>query len=306
MQAYRINSPAVTLPGTTQAHLADDSLLRRPVDQRANCEGWRACRLPGFTLIELLVAIAVIALLVGILLPSLSKAREHARAGVCGSNIRQLVIGNSMYADEHHGLLCPGAPNFVEQNLKRWHGERDHTGSPFDPKRSPLATYLTPVSQVKRCPSFLAAEKHSAAAFELNNGGFGYNNAYLGRQLREVPGGSFRVETDLAGEAISHVGRPGATVMFADTALAASAEGVIEYSFAEPRFHPEYLASGFRADPSIHFRHGGQASIAWTDGHVTRKARTFTASSGLYSGDPAVFDIGWFGHRDDNGYFDLQ
>jgi len=52
----------------------------------------------GFTLIELLVVIAIISLLVAILLPSLSGARRAARASVCLSNIRQLELAHTLYA----------------------------------------------------------------------------------------------------------------------------------------------------------------------------------------------------------------
>jgi prepilin-type N-terminal cleavage/methylation domain-containing protein/prepilin-type processing-associated H-X9-DG protein len=55
----------------------------------------------GFTLIELLVVIAIIAILMALLLPSLKGAREAARAGVCGSNIRSVIQAITMYADEN-------------------------------------------------------------------------------------------------------------------------------------------------------------------------------------------------------------
>jgi prepilin-type N-terminal cleavage/methylation domain-containing protein len=61
-----------------------------------------------FTLIELLVVIAVIAILIGILLPSLGAARETARQTVCASNIRQLIVGASAYAAGERGYYSSG------------------------------------------------------------------------------------------------------------------------------------------------------------------------------------------------------
>lgn len=61
----------------------------------------------GFTLVELLVVVAIIAMLISLLLPSLGKAREATKAAVCGSNQRQLAIAATAYAADNQDWLNP-------------------------------------------------------------------------------------------------------------------------------------------------------------------------------------------------------
>ena len=66
----------------------------------------------GFTLIELLVVISIIALLVAMLLPVLSSARDAARAIQCGTQLKQLHLATTLYATDHEQWI----PYFFEGN----------------------------------------------------------------------------------------------------------------------------------------------------------------------------------------------
>jgi len=110
----------------------------------------------AFTLIELLVVIAIIAILMAILMPSLSVAREQARSLHCRGNIRTLTLGWLMYKDENDGKLVGGFPERPEQAA--WvqipPGGVDSTVEQKKEyiKRGALWSYIKKV-EVYRCPS---------------------------------------------------------------------------------------------------------------------------------------------------------
>ena len=83
----------------------------------ASCSPGRSDR-RAFTLIELLVVVAIIALLISILLPSLQRAREQAKQTVCMSNMRGIGQAFSMYADEFKGVWPAAVDSMGTQN--RW------------------------------------------------------------------------------------------------------------------------------------------------------------------------------------------
>jgi prepilin-type N-terminal cleavage/methylation domain-containing protein/prepilin-type processing-associated H-X9-DG protein len=119
----------------------------------------------AFTLVELLVVIGIIALLIAILLPVLSRAQKQARQAACLSNQRQLIMALFMYCHENKGVF-PGGPGHAYYNgtLTFFNGLASWDTNAFNPyscnqdeKSGPtfLAKYVSNSKKIPACPEEL-------------------------------------------------------------------------------------------------------------------------------------------------------
>lgn len=260
----------------------------------------------GFTLIELLVVVAIIALLVAILLPSLGAARQQARAVQCLTNLRTLGQGIALYLNENQDVLPPS-------RLPKISGETCRPTASIAGGIKYRPTFIAMMSNSVGVPPFddpkackTETDRHGEVGDRQNysypayvcpsvpdwtderDGAYGYNYHFLGNS-RTFPGQGETAYKNWPVK-INVIKHAGNTVAAADCmGTAASFPEAQRTPYNDTLRTPEHYGNeGFNLDPpwvdqangemanfddspqsrtALHERHRQKGNVMWVDGH---------------------------------------
>ncbi|HNQ88496.1 MAG TPA: type II secretion system protein [Verrucomicrobiota bacterium] len=239
----------------------------------------------AFTLIELLVVMATIAILAGLLVPALARAKQRGKSVACLSNLRQMAIAAGAYVADHDDSYPAAYSTGIENGVSVSRGWDLTTLMESPPRVVPgLLWEGQGTERIQQCPSF--AGKANWLVDPMT--GYNYNTSYIGHgQFESIQ------EPAKAGA----VRNPQGTVLFGDGQYGGGANKFMRAPFPNPG------DAGFRGRyaGTQGFRHLGWSNAAFCDGHVESMTERHTQNAdgadkvapgtGFLSADNSVYDL---------------
>jgi prepilin-type processing-associated H-X9-DG protein len=204
-------------------------------------------------LVELLTVVSIIAVLSGLLLPALIRAKDKARQTVCVNNLHQLGLALQLYLDDHDGRTFRYRTHATNGGDVYWFGwlERGSEGKRnFDRSQGALAPYLA-ARGVDLCPSL----DYRLGQFKLKAAGAAYGYGY-----------NIHLSSPSSQPALklASLARPSGLAVLADAAQV----NIFQHpaSPENPMLEEFYYVS--TNEPTAHFRHNKRAQLLHADSHV--------------------------------------
>lgn len=231
----------------------------------------------AFTLVELLVVIGIIAVLIGILLPSLNKARASAKTLKCESNMRQIALASLMYMDANRRKMMPYTTTRVDpptNTVVTWYWPS--LVAPYISQR--FAGSAARSDEVWICPEFPRDAAQSVSNGQINWTSYGVNFDFVADSLANTTTGINKPPTC----AMTHYHDPSSLMFLADTEdtkpLAAQ-YGTPSFTAGFVRTYCPMKYTGAGAaylvkTGGVDYRHKKSACVVYLDGHVGQVTNT--------------------------------
>jgi prepilin-type N-terminal cleavage/methylation domain-containing protein/prepilin-type processing-associated H-X9-DG protein len=239
----------------------------------------------AFTLVELLVVIAIIAILASLLLPALSRAKASAKRINCLSNLHQMTIAASIYAN-NNSEFYPTAYYDADVNGVTYYYAWDLTTIDGTPNTviPGILWESQSTSAIQQCPAFAG----SANWLDDPYTGYNYNTSFIGHgQYEDTP-------DPAKNTAVKH---PAKTVLFGDGQYSAGANKFMR----APWPNPGDESFNGRWSGTQGYRHQNRSNAAFCDGHTESLSACYTNNAdsaglvapgtGFLSSDNSMYDL---------------